>query len=115
MAITATVTISGTKTGMDTGSTAIAPATITNAASVANITVQSFAVATFAAVTVPTGAVGVIIKPPAANLGTITLKGITGDTGVSLHATNAHVQSLAAGATFGLLCSALTVIEFHWF
>lgn len=115
MPVLATITVTGTKTGLETGSTAIAPAVITNATSVANTTTQSFAAATFAAVTVPTGAVGVIIKPPAANLGTITMKGVTGDTGIPLHKTNAHMQSLEVGATFGILCSALTVIEFCWF
>ncbi len=115
MAILATVNITGTKTGMDTGSTAIAPAVISNPTSVASVTVQSFTAATFAAVTVPSGAVGVIIKPPAANVGTITLTGVTGDTGVPLHKTNAHVQSLDTGSGFGLLCSANTTIELHWF
>jgi len=100
---------------METGSSAIAPAVITNATSVSNITVQTFVAATFAAVVVPAGAVGYVMKPPAGNLGTITLKGVTGDTGVQLHKTNPSAGSLEVSATFGLLCSATTTIEIQWY
>lgn len=38
--------------------------------------------------TVPTGAVALTIIPPAGNAVTLTLKGVTGDTGVALSPTN---------------------------
>ncbi len=49
--------------------------------------------------TVPTA---LTIIPPAGNLQTITLKGVTGDTGVPLHLTDPFVISLAT--TFVSLC-----------
>ena len=45
---------------------------------------QSFTAATFASVTVPSGAIGVYIIPQNNNTGTITMKGVTGDTGINI-------------------------------
>lgn len=49
-------------------------------------------------ISVPTGASGCIIQPPFNNVVPITLKGATGDTGILLHPTNPHIQSLGVGA-----------------
>ena len=39
-------------------------------------------------ITVPSGARGVTMKPPTGNAQTLTLKGVNGDTGVTLHKTD---------------------------
>ena len=111
---TSTVNISGTKSGMTSGSAAIGPASFVNASAPDSITTQAFVAATFAAVSVPAGTTGVWVVPPASNAGAITLKGVTGDTGVLLHLTQASFFSLASGATFGILCANNTTIEFFW-
>jgi len=50
---------------------------------------------------------GLLIIPPAANINLITLKGITGDTGVALHKTDP--TSLALDTTFVSLVLTVTV------
>lgn len=78
-------------------------------------TTQSFTAATFAAVTIPTGATGVIVVPPDDNTGNITQKGITGDTGNSLGAiTEPFYLPLASGASLGFLCVNAIALEFVW-
>lgn len=110
-----TVSISVNKAAEAGGlSEATSAQTFTNNTAPDNRTVQSFASTTFAAVTVPTGATGVYIIPPSTNTGAITLKGVTGDTGVTLHKTQATWLSLDTSAAFGLLCASATVVEFEW-
>jgi hypothetical protein len=115
---TSTVSITASKTGRLTGGqdTPAFPS-YTNANAPDNITTQAFTATIYAAVTVPSGAKGVIIIPPTSNSGTITFKGVTGDTGVPLHKTqpNAYIFDDATGPAFGLLCSASITIEFWWF
>jgi hypothetical protein len=70
-------------------------------------------------ITVPTGGAtpkGVIIVPPSGNTQTLTLKGVTGDTGVALHATDPSYVSLAATqANFCLTAGGtVTGIRFIW-
>lgn len=70
-------------------------------------------------ITVPTGgatAVAVTIVPPAGNVITLTLKGVTGDTGVGLHLTDPTTVALAASvSTFCLTTgSAMTGVRFIW-
>jgi len=70
-------------------------------------------------ITPPTGgttAKAVTILPPSGNVVTITLKGLTGDTGFLLSPTESTTLALAAGTTtFVLTCSAtLTGIRFYW-
>ena len=64
----------------------------------------------FNSITIPTGGssvpIGVIIRPPSGNVATLTLKGVTGDTGVGLHATNPTFVTLVAGAAFGITAGA---------
>lgn len=58
-------------------------------------------------ITPPTGATGAILIPPSANTTSITLKGVSGDTGYRLHNTNpAFVTLNAASATFVLTTGA---------
>lgn len=70
-------------------------------------------------ITPPTGgstAVSVTIVPPTGNVVTITLKGLTGDTGFLLHPTDPSTFALASGTTtFVLTCSStLTGIRLYW-
>lgn len=53
-------------------------------------------------ITVPTGAVAVTIIPPDNNSQTITLKGVTGDTGIALALTAPCSLSLSSVGTFVL-------------
>jgi hypothetical protein len=70
----------------------------------------------FNSVAVKTGAKAVTILPPSGNAVTMTLKGITGDTGINLHLTDPTTIALATGqATIGLSCgSAITGMRFVW-
>ena len=57
----------------------------------------------------------VTIIPPAGNTQTITLKGVTGDTGVALHLTDPATISLGAAAAFGLTVGGnITGVKFIW-
>lgn len=119
MANTTTFNISGTKTGNSAVSNAIGTLTLTNTDSTNANTSQSFAAGVFEAIALPdlsgTQSIKrVLIVPPSGNTGTILLKGVTGDTGVSLHKTEASLVSLFATTNLGLTCSADTVIEFVW-
>jgi len=64
----------------------------------------------FNSITIPTGGssvpVGVLIRPPSSNTNTLVLKGVTGDTGVGLHATNPTFITLVSGAAFGITAGA---------
>lgn len=53
-------------------------------------------------ITVPSGAVAVTIIPPDNNAQTITLKGVTGDTGIALNLTAPCSLSLSSVSTFVL-------------
>lgn len=121
MASTSSVTISGTKTNKGTGSNTINVGPLENTDAPLATTTQSFGAATFAAVTFPAligSAVvkGVIIKPPSTNTGAITLKGVTGDTGIPIHKTEATMIRFASvtASNFGILCVDACVIEFEW-
>lgn len=69
----------------------------------------------FNSITVPTGAKSVTIIPPSANAITLTLKGVTGDTGVKLHLTDPTVIALAtAQATIGITTSGTVTVRLVW-
>lgn len=53
-------------------------------------------------ITVPSGAIGVTIIPPSTNAVAITLKGVSGDTGIALALTGPCSLSLASVSTFVL-------------
>ena len=69
--------------------------------------------------TAPTGGstpVALIIIPPAGNVTALTLKGVTGDTGVVLHLTNPFIVSLAASFTTCVLTTGgiITGLRLVW-
>lgn len=70
----------------------------------------------FSAVSVPSGASAVLIIPPTANTNTITLKGITGDTGVALSKVypTAIAFDTSPPSTIGITTGASTAIQFVW-
>jgi hypothetical protein len=67
-------------------------------------------------VTVPSNAVACTIVPPAGNTNSITLKGVTGDTGIRIH--NTDPTSLAFHSTvsaFALTVATTTTgVRLHW-
>lgn len=72
----------------------------------------------FNTITVPTGATCVIITFPVGNATAVTLKGLTGDTGIPLNPTGTNVLQLISGATTlnitaGGAIAALTYIKFE--
>jgi hypothetical protein len=94
----------------------VGPNQYVNSAAPDGMSIQAFTAATFAAVPVPVSPAptGVFIIPPAGNTGAITLKGVTGDTGVALNMTQPTWLSLGTGAAFGLLCANTISVGFEW-
>lgn len=110
MATSGSWRIYGSVTGLSSGTRAVdvsitASATAVDAAS--TLTINGFS-----AVTIPTGATAVLIIPPTGNANAITLKGVTGDTGVPLSLTKPSAIALAASSGFGILTGASTIIQF---
>lgn len=94
MAAAATITINGAIQGSPTGSKTIGPLTITSAA--ANLQVQEVVLQSGAnTITLPTlpAPTGCIIQLPATNTAVVTLKGVTGDTGIAIGKTTTHLIS----------------------
>lgn len=60
--------------------------------------------------------VGVWIIPPSANTTSITLKGVSGDTGIALHLTSATFVSLASGVSSFVLTAggSITGVRLIW-
>ena len=118
MAVASTVDIKVTKSGLSNGGTVnVTAPTVTNAAAPeSGPTTQAFTAATFAAVTIPSGATGVFIQIPSTNAGTVTQKGITGDTGVVILTTGGvgYWIPLASSAVLGFLCSTTITLSFTW-
>lgn len=107
-----TITYSGTVVGTETVSAA------SNAASPGQVEIKTLASGANT-ITVPTGgstAVSCTIIPPAGNTQTLTLKGVTGDTGVGLHLTDPSTVALAAAtATFVLTAGGtITGVVLMW-
>jgi hypothetical protein len=82
MAVSVTIN-SGTGT-FQGGTFNIGPLIIASAFASLQVNSITFASGTFVSTTGPAGAYGVLIEPPAANLIQLTLKGITGDTGIPI-------------------------------
>jgi len=117
MAVTATRSTTIVFTGDVTGTETLSAGS--NAASPGSVTVQTLA-SGFNTITVPsTSGVTVVactIVPPTGNTTAITLKGITGDTGVRLHNTDPstitiHSDVTAIGLTAG---ASITGVRFFW-
>lgn len=107
-----TLTYSGDVVGVETLTPAV------NVASPGQIQLVALAVGANT-ITVPlAGAVptGVVIYPPAGNTNVLTLKGVAGDGGISIHLTNPTYLGLNASVTtFVINCAtAITNIRLFW-
>jgi hypothetical protein len=108
-----TITFSGDVTGTETISAA------TNAVSPGSVTVQTLSSGANT-ITVPatTGVTvtAVTIVPPTGNTQAITLKGVSGDTGIVLHNTDPSTISLGSTVTTFVLNAAaqITGVRFFW-
>ena len=66
-------------------------------------------------ITVPSGSKAVTMKPPSGNAQTITLKGVSGDTGIALHKTDPTSLGLDSVSTFVLTAgNTVTGMVFVW-
>ncbi len=107
-----TITFTGDVTGTETSTAA------TNTASPGTIEIKTLSSGANT-ITVPTGGTtptAVTIVPPAGNTVTLTIKGVTGDTGVALHLTDPTTIALASSVTTFCLTTSntLTGIRFIW-
>lgn len=107
-----TIVFTGDVTGTETVTAAV------NAASPGQIQLLTLASGANT-ITAPTGGstpTAVTILPPAGNVQTLTLKGITGDTGVALHLTDPTTIALAAGVTTFVITAGNTVtgMRLYW-
>lgn len=109
---TQTITYTGDVTGTETVSAA------QNAASPGSVTLHTLSSGANT-ITAPTGGSTVVsatILPPAGNTQTLTLKGVTGDTGVGLHLTDPTTIALAASVTTFCLTAGGTItgLRIYW-
>ena len=67
-------------------------------------------------VTVPSSAVSCTIVPPAGNTNSITLKGVTGDTGIRIHNTDPTSLAIHSSVSAFVLTAATTTtgVRLHW-
>ena len=106
---TATITITGTQQGGNTGNRNYPSASIVNTSAVESVVVQALS-AVYTAITAPAGSLGVYILP-IGNTQTITLKGVTGDTGIALSKTNPSVLAFDTSVpAFGFLAGGATTV-----
>ena len=104
MAKASTVTLSVTITGDGESLSYSLPAgNITNAAAPMGGPIPTALTSGDNTITVPSGAVEVLIVPPAASVVVKKLKGIGGDTGVTISPSQPMMLSLPAGATTFIL------------
>lgn len=116
MSTSSTRTITLVFTGDVTGTETIAAAT--NAASPGQLEIKTLASGANT-ITVPTGGstpTSVTIVPPTGNTVSLTLKGVTGDTGIALHLTDPTNIALASSVTTFILTTnnTLTGIRLYW-
>jgi hypothetical protein len=103
VAVTGTISVTGTLTGEPEGSSTIA----LSWSIVAGISDALVGLASGAnTVTVPTGTTLVICIPPIANTETVTAKGVSGDTGFLLSSTRPTIIAWQSGSSFVLTTSA---------
>lgn len=99
MAVTGTLYLTGTLAGEPEGQSTISLSwSITAGVSDALVGLSSGA----NTVTVPTGTTLVIIVPPTSNTETITIKGVSGDSGVQISKTAPSIFAWQTGSTFVL-------------
>lgn len=63
-------------------------------------------------ITVPSGAVAVTIEPPAGNVVALTLKGVSGDTGIALNLTSPSSIGLNGVSTFVINAASSVTVRF---
>lgn len=69
----------------------------------------------FNTVSVPAGVIGVLIKPPPTSAIALTLKGITGDTGVPISPSTPTYLALPAGTgSFGVTANGVVTLLLAW-
>lgn len=124
---TASVTIAATIQSLPSGTKTVGPLTISAATANGNTTDYALAVG-FNTIVVPittatpilAGATptGCIIIPDSTNTSAMTLKGVTGDTGITMHLTNPFVLGFPSSppVSFGItVASAATTCQIVWF
>lgn len=84
--MTVSVTISSGTGTYQGGTFQIGPLTIASTFASLQVNSLTFSGASFISTTGPAGAFGCLIEPPSTNLIQLTLKGITGDTGIPIAA-----------------------------
>lgn len=85
-------TISSSSFAIQSGAKTIGPITVTGSAQLGEV--HDFTPASGAnTVTVPTTATAIIIVPATTNTATLTIKGVTGDTGVAISKVNPTILS----------------------
>lgn len=109
---TQTITYTGDVQGSETVTAAA------NAASPGSVTLHTLASGANT-ITAPTGGstpVAATIVPPAGNVLSLTLKGVTGDTGVGLHLTDPTTIALSATTTTFCLTAGGTItgLRIYW-
>ena len=110
---TATIVYSGDVVGTETLTALV------NAASPGSVTVQTLA-SGFNSVSVPSSTgitvTSVTIQPPTGNTTSITIKGVTGDTGIRIHDTDPFTLTLHSSVTaIGLTAgAAIQGVRFYW-
>lgn len=109
---TTTIVYSGDVTGTETIVAA------TNAASPGSVEIKTLA-SGLNTITVPTGGSTVVactIVPPVGNTTSITLKGVTGDTGIRIHNTDPTTVAIDPSATTFVLTTGagITGVRLYW-
>lgn len=115
MAVSSTRTTTIIFTGDTVGTETVSAAT--NASSPGGIEIKTLS-AGANTITIPTGGstvTAVTIVPPSGNAQTLTLKGVTGDTGVPLHLTDPSTIALASGTTTFCLTAGGTITGLRLF
>jgi hypothetical protein len=87
------VTISSNGGTFQGGSYIVGPLTISSTFTSVQINSLTFGSGTFITTSSPAGSYGVVIEPPSSNLIQLTLKGITGDTGIPIASNQPTVVS----------------------
>lgn len=116
MAVNSTRTVTITYSGDVVGTQTLAAAT--NAASPGSVEIRTLA-SGLNTITLPTGGSTVkacTIVPPAANVTSITLKGVTGDTGILLHLTDPTTIAFDSTVTTFVLTTGgiITGLRLYW-
>lgn len=97
MAATGVVSITGSVTGLPTGSKTLGPLTIQSSTANGSTIEVALTVSTAVTVTIPTvggNCTAVVFCPASSNTNSLTLKGVTGDTGIAISKVNPTVIPL---------------------